>query len=79
MGPFKVIATRGLEAIVVHVMKVATRRYKIFVTPLSYDKDAPRNTQVEQLSTQYAAEVERIVRRYPTQWYNYFPFWGTEK
>lgn len=78
MGPFKVIATRGLEAIVVHVMKVATRRYKIFVTPLSYDKDAPRNTQVEQLSTQYAAEVERIVRRYPTQWYNYFPFWGTE-
>ena len=79
MGPFKVIATRGLEAIVVHVMKVATRRYKIFVTPLSYDKNAPRNTQVEQLSTQYAAEVERIVRRYPTQWYNYFPFWGTEK
>jgi predicted LPLAT superfamily acyltransferase len=76
MGPFKVITTRALDAIVVHVVKVATRRYKIFVTPLSYDKDAPRNTQVEQLSTQYAAEVERIVRCYPTQWYNYFPFWG---
>ena len=75
MGPFKVIATRGLEAIVVHVVKVAALRYKIFVTPLSYDKNAPRNQQVKQLSEQYAAEVERIVRLYPTQWYNYFDFW----
>ena len=79
MGPFKVITTRALDAIVVHVVKVTARRYKIFVTPLSYDKEASRNTQVEQLSTQYAAEVERIVRLYPTQWYNYFPFWGTER
>lgn len=79
MGPFKVITTRALDAIVVHVVKVAARRYKIFVTPLNYDKEASRNTQVEQLSTQYAAEVERVVRLYPTQWYNYFPFWGTEK
>ena len=78
MGPFKVITTRALDAIVVHVVKVAARRYKIFVTPLNYDKEASRNTQVEQLSTQYAAEVERVVRLYPTQWYNYFPFWGTE-
>jgi predicted LPLAT superfamily acyltransferase len=79
MGPFKVITTRALDAIVVHVVKVAARRYKIFVTPLNYDKEASRNTQVEQLSTQYAAEVERVVRLYPTQWYNYFPFWGTER
>lgn len=79
MGPFKVITTRALDAIVVHVVKVAARRYKIFVTPLNYDKEASRNTQVEQLSTQYAAEVERVVKLYPTQWYNYFPFWGTEK
>ena len=79
MGPFKVITTRALDAIVVHVVKVAARRYKIFVTPLNYDKEASRNTQVEQLSTQYAAEVERVVRLYPTQWYNYFPLWGTER
>ena len=78
MGPFKVITTRALDAIVVHVVKVAARRYKIFVTPLNYDKEASRNTQVEQLSTQYAAEVERVVRLYPTQWYNYFPFWRSE-
>ena len=75
MGPFKVIATRGMEVLVVHVVKVASLKYKIFVTPLSYDKTAPRNQQVEQLSKQYAEELERIVRRYPTQWYNYFDFW----
>lgn len=75
MGPFKVIATRGLEAIVVHVVKVGGKRYKIFVTPLSYDKTAARHQQVEQLAVAYTTEVERIVRQYPTQWYNYFDFW----
>jgi len=77
MGPFKVIATRGLDVIVVHVMKVALLRYKVIVTPLNYDKTAPRNKQVEQLSNLYAEELERIVRRYPTQWYNYFDFWAS--
>ena len=75
MGPFKVITTRGLEVLVVHVVKVASLKYKIYVTPLSYDKTASRNQQVEQLSKQYAEELERIVLRYPTQWYNYFDFW----
>lgn len=75
MGPFKVIATRSMEVLVVHVMKVASLKYKIYVTPLSYDKTVSRNQQVEQLSKQYAEELERIVRRYPTQWYNYFDFW----
>lgn len=75
MGPFKVIATRGMEVLVVHVVKVASLKYKIYVTPLSYDKTASRNQQVEQLAKQYAEELERIVRRYPTQWYNYFDFW----
>lgn len=77
MGPFKVIATRGLDVIVVHVMKVALLRYKVIVTPLNYDKTAPRNKQVEQLSNLYAKELEIIVRRYPTQWYNYFDFWAS--
>ena len=77
MGPFKVIATRGLDVIVVHVMKVALLRYKVIVTLLNYDKTAPRNKQVEQLSNLYAEELERIVRRYPTQWYNYFDFWAS--
>ena len=77
LGPFRVIATRGLNALVIHVIKVGTLKYKVIVTPLSYNKQAPRNEQVKELSEKYAAELERIVRQYPTQWYNYFDFWNT--
>ncbi len=77
LGPFRVIATKGLNALVIHVIKVSTLKYKVIVTPLNYDKQAPRNEQVKELSEKYAAELERIVRQYPTQWYNYFDFWNT--
>ena len=76
MGPFRVITMRSLPALVVHVMKVGTLRYKVFVTPLSYDTSAPRSQQLQQLTEGYVAELERIVRRYPTQWYNYFEFFS---
>ena len=76
LGPFRVIATRGLRCLVIHVIKVSMLKYRIFITPLSYDKAAPRNQQVADLAQQYVEELERIVRRYPTQWYNYFDFWN---
>lgn len=74
MGPFRVITMRSLQALVIHVMKVGTLRYRVIVTPLHYDASAPRSQQLQQLSSGYVAELERIVRAYPTQWYNYFAF-----
>lgn len=76
VGPFQVVASRGLDALVVHVMKTGTKRYKIYVTPLQYDKSAPRNRQIDELAEGYVRELERIIRQYPTQWYNYFDFWN---
>ena len=75
IGPFRVVTTRGVDALVVHVMKTGSNRYKIYVTPLHYDKTAPRTQQIEELATGYVRELERIIRQYPTQWYNYFDFW----
>jgi predicted LPLAT superfamily acyltransferase len=75
-GPFSVATMRGLEVLAVNVMKTALKRYKIYVTPLSYDKEAPRKAQIAELAQAYVKELERIVRLYPTQWYNFFPFWG---
>ncbi len=76
VGPFQVVTSRGLDALVVHVMKTGTKRYKIYVTPLQYDKNAPRNRQIDELADGYVRELERIIHQYPTQWYNYFDFWN---
>lgn len=74
-GPFSVAAMRGLDVIAVNVMKTSTRGYTAYVTPLHYDKDQKRRTQIQQLADGYAAELERMLRMYPAQWYNYFEFW----
>ena len=75
LGPFTVATMRGLDALAVNVMKTSSKGYKIYVTPLSYDKEAPRKQQIAELVQSYVSELERMVRLYPTQWYNFYEFW----
>lgn len=74
-GPFKVITLRGLDAIAVNVMKTSWKSYKIHVTPLEYPKDVPENEQMKTLSAAYTQELERIIKMYPAQWFNYYEYW----
>ena len=74
-GPFSVATMRGLDVLGVNVMKRGWKGYTIYVTPLQYDKTAPRREQIKQLSDSYVKELEKRVRQYPTQWYNFFEFW----
>lgn len=75
LGPFSVATSRGVDVITVHVMKISPKRYKAYVTPLHYDKSASRKLQEEQLARCYVAELEKVLKMYPAQWYNYFEFW----
>jgi predicted LPLAT superfamily acyltransferase len=74
-GPFSMAAMRGADVLAINVMKVSWHRYHVVITPLDYDRHVSRKQQTDQLSDAYVAELERIVRRYPTQWYNYYEFW----
>jgi predicted LPLAT superfamily acyltransferase len=67
---------RGLNVVAVNVMKTSWKHYRVYVTPLTYDKEAPRKVQTTQLSMAYARELERMVRHYPEQWYNFYAFWN---
>lgn len=74
-GPFRVAAMRGLDVLAVNVMKIRARAYKIYVSRLEYDKSLSRSQQVQQLALAYVAQLERMLRQYPAQWYNYYEFW----
>jgi len=76
MGPFSVATMRSLDVLAVNVMKVSRRKYKAYVTPLQYDKNAPRREQIKQLADAFAAELEKRVKEYPTQWFNLYDFWN---
>lgn len=75
-GPFSVATMRGLNVLAVNVMKEGWTRYRIYVTPLDYDRQQPRKEQIRQLSQAYVAELEKRLRQYPAQWYNFFDFWN---
>ena len=75
LGPFSVATMRGHDVLAVNVMKSSTRSYKVYVTPLSYDRQATRQQQMEQLAQAYVKELERMLNMYPTQWYNYYEYW----
>lgn len=74
-GPFSIPAMYGTDVIAVNVMKTNLKGYTAYVTRLPYDKHAPRKLQTRQLAEAYATELDKMLHRYPTQWYNYFDFW----
>lgn len=74
-GPFVIATSRKFDVITVNVMKVRHDTYMIYVTPVVYDKSASTKTQLCQIAGAYAAELERMLKLYPEQWYNYFEMW----
>lgn len=74
-GAFNVAAMRQLDVLAVNVMKTSVTGYTIYVTPLHYDKEAPRRESIQQLAETYKTELEKLLRTYPCQWYNFFEFW----
>ena len=75
-GPFSVTTMNGFDALAVNVMKISAKRYKVYVSKLIYDKQAPRKQQMQQLANCYVEELERRVRQYPSQWFNFYDFWS---
>lgn len=74
-GPFSVATMRSLDVLAVNVMKTGRKKYVAYVTPLHYDRNLPRKQQMRQLLEAYASELEKRVRQYPDQWFNFFDFW----
>ena len=75
-GPFSVTTMNGFDALAVNVMKISAKRYKVYVTRLSYDRQVPRKQQMQQLANCYVEELERRVCQYPSQWFNFYDFWS---
>ncbi|MBO4263362.1 MAG: lysophospholipid acyltransferase family protein [Bacteroidales bacterium] len=75
-GPFSVTTMRGVEVLALNVMKESPKRYKLYIAVLPYDRQASRQEQIRQLALAYVAELEKRIRQYPAQWFNFFDFWA---
>ena len=77
-GPFSIAATRGCKVVMVSAMKERDGSYSACFTPLSYDRSLPLAEQRQQLADAYTREIERLLEKYPLQWFNYFDLWQDE-
>lgn len=68
LGPFAMAMQYGVPMLAVFVMKTGVKSYKIYLRKLQGDS-------AHTLAQCFATELERIIKLYPTQWFNFYDFW----
>ena len=74
-GPFSMAVTRGLNVVLTSAMKEPDGSYSAYLVPLHYDKSLNLREQRQQLADSYTAEIEKLLKKYPRQWFNYSDIW----
>jgi predicted LPLAT superfamily acyltransferase len=80
-GAFHLAVQLDVPVFTIFVMKENSRKYTIYVKKLEQimTDDIPKEEKVMKLLHEYIVELESIVKKYPSQWYNYFEFWKETK
>lgn len=76
-GPFTIAASRDLPVLAAFSLKTGLKRYHIRLFRL----DSPqmqtlsRQEKMQYLANSYSACVEKVLQRWPLQWFNFYEFW----
>jgi Predicted acyltransferase len=78
-GCFHLALRTGVPVYSLFVMRERSRVYSIHVKNLSeaLPKDGTQEACLKAYVEAYVSELERIIKRYPEQWYNFYDFWKT--
>lgn len=75
-GPFMLAAQFRVPLCYVFAVKEGGTHYHFYSTAVkSYDY-SDKAAAVQQMLTDFTAEMEKKVKQYPAQWYNYYDFWA---
>lgn len=78
-GPFYMATKFGVPVSYVVTVKDSRKHYHFYATPgkiLPYpSRLATRKKELQLIVQEYAAVIEKRLRQYPLQWFNYYQFW----
>ncbi|MDD5570077.1 MAG: acyltransferase [Bacteroidales bacterium] len=82
-GPFYLAVRYNVPVSFVFAMKENKNHYHFYASSLKYygAQNMNRKNRDEHIKTiisEYISELEKIIRKYPTQWFNYYNFWEEE-
>ncbi|WP_299155583.1 lipid A biosynthesis acyltransferase [uncultured Christiangramia sp.] len=70
-GPFKLAARNKIPVLFVHLMREKNFHYHFFARPYK-----AKSYTTKEILKSYLHDLERMVRTYPHQWYNYYDYWN---
>jgi predicted LPLAT superfamily acyltransferase len=74
-GPFAMAATLKVPVSFVFAMKVSALQYHFHATPIRWAGSGEKGKEMQFMLEEFAGEMEKRIRQYPEQWYNYYDFW----
>ena len=74
-GPFILATTFDVPVSFVFAMKESNLHYHFFASPAKVYDRAEKKINMQQILNDFSTEMEKKVRKYPEQWYNYYNFW----
>ena len=81
-GPFYLAARFGVPVTFAFAMKESKTHYHFYASPPEkvekYKDPKKQEEELKRFVEKYTKEFERIIRKYPTQWFNYYQFWKEE-
>lgn len=73
-GPFKIATRNQIPVLFVHIMRERDFHYHFYARPYTGKPDDPK-----ELLKAYLVDLEKMVKQYPHQWYNYYDYWNDFK
>ncbi|MFP4023366.1 MAG: lipid A biosynthesis acyltransferase [Thiohalospira sp.] len=81
-GPFYLAARFGVPVTFAFAMKESKTHYHFYATKPKYVKrfnnPEEQDKELKSFVEKYAQEFEKILKKYPLQWFNYYQFWENE-
>jgi predicted LPLAT superfamily acyltransferase len=78
LGPYYLSAQFNVPVSFVSTMKETDTHYHFYATPpakIDGTNKKEKKKSIERMAQLYASELEKMIKKYPLQWFNYFDFW----
>lgn len=77
--PYRIASATGANVLFTFGFKATDKIYDFFATP-PMEFAASRNNLLQsyEMTSRFALNLETLLRSYPDQWFNFYPFWSKE-
>ncbi|HVM60827.1 MAG TPA: hypothetical protein VMV72_08170 [Verrucomicrobiae bacterium] len=78
-GPYLLAAATGAPIIHVFAMRTKLRHYRFIAFPARHvprERGPAQQTVLRECVAEYVDHLTTVLKQYPFQWYNFYPFWN---